>query len=992
MERLCMLLRYEFIFINYTIMKAIFKSFSFSLMVMCCLLLVSCKGSKYEYTTVQNDPMNTKIYTLENGLKVYMTVNKEAPRIQTYIAVRVGSKNDPAETTGLAHYLEHLMFKGTEKFGTVNYEAEKPLLDAIEAQFEVYRKTTDEAERKAIYHVIDSLSYEASTYFVPNEYDKLMTAIGASGTNAYTGNDVTCYVENIPSNQIENWAKIQADRFENLVIRGFHTELETVYEERNMYSAYDSEKVVEALMASLFPNHPYGTQTTIGSQEHLKNPSITNIKNYYDQWYVPNNMAICLSGDFEPDEMVAVIEKYFGGMKPNLQLPVLEYKEEQPITAPIVREVWGLEAENVTLAWRTAKNRDKDAEAMNLLASLLYNGQAGLMDLNLNQQQKVLLSYAYLYGQADYGMFLLAGQPKKGQTLDEVKNLLLGQVEKLRKGEFDEDLLKAAVNNYKLGMEKAMEENGSRADFYVQSFINGTEWADEVTLLDRLSALTKEDIVALANKYLGMDNYVVVYKREGKDLNEKKITKPAITPIRMNRDTASVFLKEVVTSKVEPIEPVFLDYDKDLDNLQAQSGIEVLYKQNVTNNIFQLMYIFDMGENHDRALGMAAQYLQYLGTSDMTSEDIQREFYELACWFNVNPMNERTYISLSGLQENMPKAVALLEKLLADAQVNEQAYENMVADELKAREDAKLDQKQNFARLRAYVQYGPKNPYTHILSQKELKGMKPQELVDRIHELTSYKHRVLYYGPASQEELLALLKQEHKVPEMLKELPEGDSFTYQETNAMKIFVAPYVAQQVNVAQFSNRNDAYDVAIEPQMGLYNEYFDGNMGSIVFQEMRESRGLAYGAGAGFSVPSYRKYPFVYRANISTQTDKLMDAIGAFDEIINDMPQSESAFDLARSGAIDRLRTQRVSKSAVLLDYIDAQDLGVKEDRDKAYYDFLQKATLQDVVNFQQQWVKGRTYYFAILGDKKSLDMDALRQMGEVVELTTEEIFGY
>lgn len=973
-------------------MKTKIKSLGLGMLVLCGMALASCTGNKYHYTTVPNDPLNTQIYTLENGLKVYMTVNKEAPRIQTYIAVRVGSKNDPAETTGLSHYLEHLMFKGTQQYGTVNYEAEKPLLDAIEAKFEEYRKTTDEEARKAIYHVIDSLSYEASAYFIPNEYDKLMGAIGANGTNAYTGNDVTCYVEDIPSNQIENWAKIQADRFQNLVIRGFHTELETVYEERNMYSAQDGSKLFEALMSSLFPSHPYGTQTTIGSQEHLKNPSIINIKNHYNQWYVPNNMAICLSGDFEPDEMVAVIEKYFGGMKPNPQLPVLEVKAETPLQTPVAREIWGLEAEFVALGWRAPKVADKEAEGMNLLSNILYNGQAGLVDLNLNQQQKVLSAGAFMYGLADHGMFLMEGYPKAGQTLDDVKDLMLEQIEKLRKGDFDESLLMASVNNYKLRMEKAMEENGSRADFYVTSFINGTDWADEVTVLDRLSQLTKEDIVALANKYLGMDNYVVVYKREGKDPNEKKIAKPAITPIKMNRDTASVFMNEVTASVVEPIEPVFVDFKKDMSVLQAQSGIEVLYKQNTTNHLFELNYIFDMGEYQDKALGLAARYLEYLGTSAMTPEEIQRAFYEMACGFSVTPGNERTYIRLTGLQENMPKAVALLEKLLADAQVNAEAYHNLVSNELKSRQDAKLSQSENFMRVRAYAQYGPKNPYTHILSEKELKGMNPQELVDRIHGLTSYKHRVLYYGPASQEELIALLEAEHKVPDTLKELPVAEEFRYQETSETRIYVAPYVAQQVYVSQISNRNDAFDAALVPQVNLYNEYFNGNMGSIVFQEMRESRGLAYGAGAGFYAPSYRKYPFTYSAYISTQTDKLMDAVRAFDEIINDMPQSEAAFALAKSGSIDRLRTERVNKSAVLWDYIENQDMGLNEDLDKVYYDFLQTSTISDVVKFQQEWVKGRTYHFGILGDKKHLDMKSLKQMGEVFELTTEDIFGY
>ncbi|MFA7459020.1 MAG: insulinase family protein, partial [Bacteroidales bacterium] len=130
--------------------------------------MLSC-GPRYDYQTVEGDPLNARIYTLDNGLKVYMTVNKETPRIQTFIAVRVGGKDDPSETTGLAHYFEHLMFKGTSKFGTQNYEFEQPLLDRIEGLFEEYRATRDEEQRKAIYRRIDSISLEASRFSIPNE-------------------------------------------------------------------------------------------------------------------------------------------------------------------------------------------------------------------------------------------------------------------------------------------------------------------------------------------------------------------------------------------------------------------------------------------------------------------------------------------------------------------------------------------------------------------------------------------------------------------------------------------------------------------------------------------------------------------------------------------------------------------------------------------------------------------------------------------------------
>ena len=356
-----------------------------SLLFLSVLALVSMTlaGGCKRYETVSGDPLQTKMYTLDNGLKVYMSVNRETPRIQTYIAVKVGSKNDPAATTGLAHYFEHLMFKGSEQFGTTDYAAEKPMLDEIERLFEVYRQTTDEQERAAIYHQIDSVSYEASKLAIPNEYDKLMALIGSDDSNAWTSFDETVYKESIPANQIDNWARIQADRFRHNVIRGFHTELEAVYEEKNMSMSDDTDKMFDALLQSLIKRHPYGLQTVLGSQEHLKNPSITNIKNYYDVYYVPNNIAICLSGDFDPDEMVATIEKYFGDWESNPEIPALKFEPEAPVETPVERDVYGWEAENIALAWRLPAASDlKTAAAATIANKVLYNGRAGLIDMD----------------------------------------------------------------------------------------------------------------------------------------------------------------------------------------------------------------------------------------------------------------------------------------------------------------------------------------------------------------------------------------------------------------------------------------------------------------------------------------------------------------------------------------------------------------------------------------------------------------------------------
>ena len=975
-------------------MNKLLKMLGMPALVLAALALGSC-SSKYTYETVPDDPLQARIYTLDNGLKVYMSVNPDEPRIQTYIAVRVGGKNDPAETTGLAHYFEHLMFKGTTNFGTQNYEAEKPLLDQIEQQFEVYRKTTGEAERKAIYHVIDSLSYEASKLAIPNEYDKLMAAIGANGTNAYTSFDVTCYTEDIPSNQVEEWAKIQADRFRNCVIRGFHTELETVYEEKNMSLTQDARKVWEATLSALFPHHPYGTQTVLGTQEHLKNPSITNIKEYYKTWYVPNNMAICLSGDFDPDQMIATIDKYFGTLQPNPNLPELNLPKEEPITTPIVREVLGPDAENITLAWRLPAASDPDAELMQVVSQILYNGQAGLIDLDLTQQQKTLSAYAYPSLMADYGTFEMAGRPKAGQTLDEVKDLLLAELKKLREGDFDDALLEATVNNFKLMQQYQLQSNESRADWFVQSFVNGTDWANEASSLNRLAQITKQQVVDLANKYLRDDNYAVIYKRQGKDPNEKKIDKPQITPIAMNRDTASAFLRQIQieAANAAPIEPVFLDYTKDLTQLTAKNGaIPVLYKQNEENDIFQLVYYFDMGAEQDRYLGMAAQYLEYLGTSDMTPEQVKQAFYRMACSFGVSSGQRRTYVTLTGLNEYLPQAIALFEKLLADAQVNPQAYANLVADQLKARQDAKLNQSRNFSRLMQYVWYGPQATKL-ALSEAELKATDPQTLVDRIHGLGSYKHRILYYGPSTQDELLAVIDKEHRTPAALKDIPApAYRVTLRQTPETRVFIAPYDAKNLYMLQYSSRGEKFDPAIEPGRQLYDEYFGGGMNSIVFQEMRESRGLAYSAWAGLNRPPYLDQDYYFVSQIATQSDKLMDAVNTFNDIINNMPLSENAFRLAKDAMITRLRTDRVTGMSIIWNYLDAQDLGQTVDSRIKLYNDIQNLTLDDVAAFQQQWVKGRTYYYGILGSFKDLDMKALEKLGPVTRLTTEDIFGY
>lgn len=954
------------------------------------LLMAAC--AKHRYETVADDPLQTKIYTLPNGLKVFMTVNKDQPRIQTYIAVRVGGKNDPAETTGLAHYFEHLMFKGTKQFGTSDYAAEEPMLDRIEQLFETYRHTTDSVERQRIYREIDSISYEASKIAIPNEYDKLMSAIGANGTNAYTSYDVTCYVEDIPSNQIENWARIQADRFENPVIRGFHTELETIYEEKNMSLTKDNRKVYEKLLTALYPSHPYGSQTVLGTQENLKNPSITNVKNYHKQWYVPNNMAICLSGDFDPDYMVDVIEKYFGHLEPSSDFNRPSLPKEEPFTEPQTVEVLGPEAEYVTVAWRTPEAASEDINALHVLDYVMNNGTTGILDLNVSLPQRVLNSGAYMMEMADAGAYVMTAMPKEGQSLDEAKDIMLEQVEKLRNGEFTEEFIEAVTANLKLQQQQALTDNSARADYYVDAFVNGIDWADQVAEYNNLDKVTKEDVVAVANKYLGPDNYVVIYKRQGQDPNELKLAKPQLTPIEMNRDKSSAFLAEIQNTEVEPIEPVFVDFDRDLTRAEAKNGVEVLYVPNEVNDIFTLKYVYECGEETDSLLPYAAELIDFVRTPDMTAEDIKNEFYKLACSYSFNIGDRRSTASISGLSENMDKAAALFEKVLAEGEIPAEAIALYADRYEKARGDRKHNQSSNFGVLAQYVTYGPKNSATEVVTPEQIRAIDPAKFTEALRKLNDYEQTVIYWGKAPEKDVVALVNETHPVAENPIPAPTTDKYTKLQPEETIFFISPYEAKQLYMYGYSNKGDLYDPAKEPMRNLYNEYFGGSMNSIVFQEMRERRSLAYSAWAGFQNPGKKDKPYTYVSQIATQNDKLSDALAAFDEIINNLPESEAAFELAKSGLESRLRTERVLHDDIAYMYINNKDKGLDHDIRKDLFEALPTATLDKVVDFQKANVAGRTYYYGILANPENIDVEALKKLGKVVILSQEDIFGY
>lgn len=941
----------------------------------------------YAYETVTNDPTGLRLYTLENGLKVYVSQNHDEPTIQTFIPVRAGSTYDPKESTGLAHYLEHMLFKGTSEYGTSNWEEEKGYISTIADLYEAHRNEKDPAKKLEIYRAIDSISYEASAFSIANEYDKMVQSIGASGTNAGTSNEFTVYMNKIPSNELGKFLDLESDKFSELVLRLFHTELEAVYEEFNRSQDSDSRKASAAMMDGLFPTHPYGQQTTIGTAEHLKNPSMVEINKYFNKYYVPNNMAVVLVGDLEFDKTIKMVDETFGKMKyKDLEHP--ELPKEAPIQGVVEKEVFGPNNESVMVAFRTAGVGSEDQKYITLIDMILANSNAGLMDLNLNQKQLVQYASSSPYFLNEYGYLRFTGIPKAGQSLDEVKELLLEQSEKIKNGEFDAWMIDAVVNDLKLGQIRQYESASSLASMYYSTFISRQNWQDKVAFLDELKKISKEELVAFANKFF-TDDYVLVYKRKGEDDKVVKVENPGITPIQINR-TQSPYLKSFNAIASEDLQPVFVDYKKEISEKKLKSGVDLSYIRNENNELFNLNVIFDMGQDNDKKLSLAVGYLEYLGTDTYTAEELKKEFYKLGISYSVNTGNDRSYVSISGLQENLDKGLELLEHLMDKVVVDQEAYDLYVQSILKAREDAKT-QKSNILQngLNSFAQYGEDSRLRNIFTADELKHMDASELVSIIKDLSNYKHRIFYYGN-NVEEAVSALDQHHTIDTALKDYPPAKEYKQLETGK-NVYFADFDMVQAEMF-FIAKGDQFDPKKMAISNVFNTYFGQGLSSIVFQEIRESKSLAYSASAGYQSASDKNKDDLVYAYIGTQANKLPEAVDAMLHLLNNMPTAEHQFLEAKEATLKRIASRRITKSNIFWNYQNLLKRGIDYDIREDMYKEIQQMTLEDVNNFFNDNVKGQSYSVSVIGNKNDLDLKALSKLGQVHEMDIDYLFNY
>jgi predicted Zn-dependent peptidase len=932
------------------------------------------------------DPLAAKIFQLDNGLTVYLTENHEEPSFYSEIAVRAGSKQDPADATGLAHYLEHLLFKGNQHLGTVDYAAEKPYLDRITELYEQHFRETDPARRAEIYAEINRVAQQAAAYAVPNEIDKLYASMGGTELNAHTSFEETVYKVGLPSNRLAQWAEIESDRFIDPVFRLFHTELETVYEEKNRSLDNGGRIINTALNELVFKVHPYGQQPTIGTVEDLKNPSLVYIQNYFDTYYVPNNMAIIISGDIDVDATMALISEKFSRWQ---RKPVAEVGpwQEAPLQGVERTTVQYPGQEEVQLAFRTAPNGSPDKEALILLDMILDNRTAGLINLNLTQQQVVSSAGSSPMFLNDAGVQYLYGSPKQDQTLAEVEQLLLDQIELIKAGEFEDWIIPAIINDFKKNQKASLEFNTARVSMMRTSFIEGADWAYTVEELDRMSRLSKQDVVTVANKYFGSD-YVAAYRIDAQH-EIPQVEKPQIDPVAIDSSQQSEFAAQVLAMHFDPIEPTYVVPDKDYRVIEFTNGVELYYAPNPLNDLFSFSINVEVGTEENEKLGLAAALMDVAGTGSLSNEALQKEWYRMGSEFRFGAGENSAGIAISGLDEQFEASLALMLDLVKNPTTDATTLENLKGILLKSRRDQKNSPPAIAQALYMYNRYGEESPMLEALSSDEINATTLDELLHLPGNLLNYKQTLAYTGSMPLEDLVTILRRHYEPNAELQDTPPFRFRKARDISDTEVYVVDQKTAQAQV-RIEFPDGDYDENDSVIASIYSNYFGSGMSSVVFQELREARALAYSASARYSQGGRVNDQNLMLGAIGTQTDKTVDSLNAFLDLFDNLPASTERFNETTDSLMNRYRTSKVSFREVIGTVRGWERLGLQGDPRRQRFAQLQDSTMEDLLEFHEQHIKGRPKLISIVGDLSIIDTEELSQFGAVKQVQVDDLF--
>ena len=931
-------------------------------------------------------------YKLDNGLTVMLWEDHDAPDVTGYIVVRAGAVDEPVEYTGLAHYLEHMLFKGTERIGALDWNAEKPIYDSIIALYDQYSDATDPKVRESLATQINEASMRQAKISSLEDFFVLLDLIGAEGVNAYTSYDLTAYHNSFPASEMYRWLTIFSDRLINPVFRTFQAELENVFEEYNMYANEPSSQVQKQLMADIYAGCPY-ERDVIGLPEHLKNPRLSRLIEFYNTWYVPNNMALIIVGDFDTETTKPMIAETFSRLeaKPLPERPT--YPEVSFSGNPSKHYNLGY---NPQVAWvyNGVKEGDEDQDVLDFVCALLYNGQIGLLD-KINTKGEVSQAYAYCDARRNTGRIIVAAVPyyDANQQMFEsdkaTKAIVMREIDKIKRGEIDDALITNVKRMYAQGEKVAEENASSKMSALVDAFTYGKPTDDIFTANEKIQNLTKEEIVRVAKKYFDAPYMTVSFDEDTKTPKAKTLPKPNIKPVEPSHEETD-YAKAFKQLPKAQMKQTFNDFN-DVTVSKLDENITLHYTPNTKNDVFTMTLRYGVGEHEMPLLPFATALMEdagIMGNPATKGEDFKVQLAELGASVSYGCSDSYFTISISGEDGNMNQIMNLVNRQLLMPYLEQKQLDNVKGGEFFSRLSRQKRTAVQKSALLQYGLYGKKSAYLDEVKFADIWALDGVQVQRLIASARTYALDVFYCGTLTQEQL---------VPEL--PLTEGmqpsnspfiqDRVAY--TKPTILFLPNSNVQQADLYFYINGRP-YDIASDVYSDAFNQYMSGGFTGLIMYEIREKRSMAYTAYGVDRTPSLPGKDCYFYGYIGTQSDKVVDAISTYLDIINDMPVDSTNMEALRAALRQAGQTAKPSMRGKAATYEYWKRLGYNEDPAKVNKDKIDALTIEDIESFYKQNIQGKPITIIMMGDPKKIDIKAIeKKVGcKVTKLSPGKLF--
>ncbi|MFY0608417.1 MAG: insulinase family protein [Cyclobacteriaceae bacterium] len=931
----------------------------------------------------QTGNLSIERYQLPNGLTVYLNPDNNASNVYGAVWVNAGGKDDPADATGIAHYLEHMLFKGTQSLGTQDYEKEKIHLDSIKMLYDQLATTADSKAKLNIQAKINDQALKAAQFAIPNEFDKLIKSIGSTGVNASTNNDYTNYYNFFPSNQLPKWLDIYAHRFQEPVFRLFQSELEAVYEEKNRAGDNLERRVVQEFDQHIYGDHPYSTQTVLGSVEHLKNPSLSKMYAYFQKYYVPNNMALVLSGNFDAEEAKPLIVNTFGKLKPG-EKPEFPTYETNSFDGRELVKVRITPIKAGFMGYKLVPVGHPDRAALQVVGSMMSNeNETGFIDeLSLNNE--VLYAGGYQEFMEDDGSTFIFYVPKLfGKSLKKFEDKIQGSFADITKGNFSDEYFQSIKNGIYRNFNLTTEGLSSRGRYLGLSYVYGMDYNDMLSLPEQIKNLSKEEVQRVAKKYYG-ENFFTMHSRTGFP-KKVKLDKPAYKPIDSRTEASSDYAKTFEALPEGKSNPTFIDLQNDL----TVTDDYIYYTANPLNDVFTLKLQIAGGSVADNMYPLLADALNNAGTDSYSTSELKKAFATAGAVYEFNSGYYSFTLTVTGIDDAFDETIELVEHLLTKFSPTENTIDYLYNQRKTDNKISKSNPSTGGRMLYVYGLYGDRSNYLNRIPAKTLKNLDPNVLKSKLNELTSKGFTSIHYvGQKDQEQVLKTFQinpffgKNDTDKYQFMEAEEVDNTTIYLVNDKKA-IQSYVYYVVNGAPL-NHKEYY------KKEAFNSYYTNSLSGLLFQEVREFRSLAYATGGTYIDPKYepeKKGRLVLFTG--SQADKTVDAVEVVIGLLNDMPVYETRLPNIRDGLILKSSSSKPAFRELSSTVDTFLKSGFEEDPNKSRYSKYSELSFEDILTFYEQNIKNKPAMITIYGDASRFDIDRLKSFGKVVELDMKDI---